>query len=505
MNVVSTLYIMFYRILRCCSTCMNFSVNCFDQVLPHSLCSAERVEVLSLNGLRAAEGCEDRVVVPISGVALYNTIGGSIPSCVWAMQNLSVVHLVGNGLSGELSEWLPTYSQLTDLSLSHNKLSGTIPLDYLKVAKLDLSFNQFDGEYVAQSQNYAASSVNLEINRLSGQLPVSRLEHEMSGSLNILRGNMFSCNTIPENDSYSRDYVCGSLHLNYSLIAFTTTIGLVVSLLSLMYVFRAQQANHLKKDHVLHSIGALLWTYATYIRTLDTSQWSTAYLTALRTIIKLSDIFVEVILSSVKLFIVVMVGSVPIYLVKILDVSGEYSTHSNTYSWFWTMAYMRGGVPAGLLLLLWTGAICACYCYFIRKITIANDMKPLCDALSHNTESGDVDAARVSNSHRYLHLCVAFLFNAVVTITVNALYIYSIQQDLGPPVRFGLQFSLSFFRLFYSAIVFPLLSRSIDSTIMNVKFRFTLLTINNLLIPCLVTILTSDACFQVCLQSSIGF
>jgi hypothetical protein len=169
------------------------------------------------------------------------------------------------------------------------------------------------------------------------------------------------------------------------------------------------------------------------------------------------------------------------------------------------MAYMRGGVPAGLLLLLWTGTICACYCYFIRKITIANDMKPLCDALSHNTESGDVDAARVSNSHRYLHLCVAFLFNAVVTITVNALYIYSIQQDLGPPVRFGLQFSLSFFRLFYSAIVFPLLSRSIDSTIMNVKFRFTLLTINNLLIPCLVTILTSDACFQVCLQSSNGF
>jgi hypothetical protein len=42
-------------------------------------------------------------------------------------------------------------------------------------------------------------------------------------------------------------------------------------------------------------------------------------LTALRTIIKLSDIlFVEVILSSVKLFIVVMVGNVPIYLVKVL-------------------------------------------------------------------------------------------------------------------------------------------------------------------------------------------
>ena len=37
-------------------------------------------------------------------------------------------------------------------------------------------------------------------------------------------------------------------------------------------------------------------------------------MTALRTIIKLSDVFVEAILSSVKLFIVVMVGSIPIYL-----------------------------------------------------------------------------------------------------------------------------------------------------------------------------------------------
>jgi hypothetical protein len=32
---------------------------------------------------------------------------------------------------------------------------------------------------------------------------------------------------------------------------------------------------------------------------------------------------------------------------------------------------------------------------------------------------------------------------------------------------------------------------------MNMRFRFFLLTINNLLIPCVVTALTSDACIQV--------
>ena len=96
-----------------------------------------------------------------------------------------MVHLAGNGLYGELDEWLPTYSPvaLTDISLSHSKLSGTIPLDFLKVAKLDLSFNQLDGEYVPQSEIYTASF--RPVASLSG------LEHELIGSLNVLRGTCF--------------------------------------------------------------------------------------------------------------------------------------------------------------------------------------------------------------------------------------------------------------------------------------------------------------------------
>ena len=85
--------------------------------------------------------------------------------------------------------------------------------------------------------------------------------------------------------------------------------------------------------------------FFTYFRTLDTSQWSTTYLTALRTIIKLSDIFVEVILSSVKLFIVVMVGNVPIYHVKILvqivlevRYAGRLGRQLGCFIWFLLMS-----------------------------------------------------------------------------------------------------------------------------------------------------------------------
>ena len=109
-----------------------------------------------------------------------------------------------------------------------------------------------------------------------------------------------------------------------------------------------------------------------------------------------------------------------------------------------------------------------------------------------------VDEKEGSFSDRVVPIAVAFIANACVTITVNALYIYSTQQALDPSLHFVLQLSLSIFRLLYTAIALPILSRRIRSLVYNVRFRFILLTINNLLIPCIVTALTSDACFQVC-------
>jgi hypothetical protein len=119
------------------------------------------VEVLSLNGLGVAEGCASSVVMPLSGVGLFNKIGGSIPSCVWTLRNLSVLHLTGNGLSGELVQVLPANSQVVDVSLSHNELTGTIPVDIFNIANVDLSYNQFGGEYPGTAVYRPESNINL--------------------------------------------------------------------------------------------------------------------------------------------------------------------------------------------------------------------------------------------------------------------------------------------------------------------------------------------------------
>jgi hypothetical protein len=231
---------------------------------------------------------------------------------VWALRNLTVLHLAGNGLSGELVQSLPASSQITDLSLSHNQLSGTIPRDILNIASLDLSYNQFGGEYQDRTLYSPDSSISLEINRLSGQLPVSGLELVSSGSLSILRGNMFSCNSVPENDEYSRDYVCGSRNLNDSLLVFVSVFNIAVLVVLLAALARFVSGKQHRLAVALQSKGVLLWTYMTYIKNLDTT--GPNYSPAVRKIVMLSATFVEIMRYAMQLLVVILVGSMTLYL-----------------------------------------------------------------------------------------------------------------------------------------------------------------------------------------------
>jgi hypothetical protein len=155
---------------------------------------------------------------------------------------------------------------------------------------------------------------------------------------------------------------------------------------------------------------------------------------------------------------------------------------------------MRGVVPAGMLVMVWVVAISACfYCIIVhprRNGSSAETPQRVAHSEAAATEV-------VSFRNHVVPVGAAFVFNGCITIAVNALYIYSTQQALGASIHFFIQLSLSIFRLAYTAVAFPILSCFFRSTVQNVRFRFILLTINNLLLPCVVTALTSDACFQV--------
>lgn len=186
-------------------------MNCLERYIPSSLCSLASIEVLSLNGLKMASNCADVFTVPLVGTAvLLKQHENEIPSCLWNIDNLTTLHLSGNEFVGKI-ESHSFGSRLEDVSLSHNRLSGTIPTRLLTMKKADLSSNRFVG-HLSNLDSLNMSNVtvlNTQINRLSG-----RLSTEALGSvskLKMLQGNMFSCHTVPENDVDSFSYICGEI------------------------------------------------------------------------------------------------------------------------------------------------------------------------------------------------------------------------------------------------------------------------------------------------------
>lgn len=189
---------------------------------------------------------------------------GTIPDCIWSLPNLTALHLAGNSFTGKIHIPPPndtdtnsvyvtnadgTHSSpvpsgitptLKNLSLSHNRLTGEIPPELLQFtfANLDLSYNKLRGhidglEYAIlkndsdTSGNSDGVAINLEVNRLSGEIPGSL---ETAYGINILTGNVFHCkdySKLPHHDPAYHYYVCGSDELNQSMISFAVIFGII--------------------------------------------------------------------------------------------------------------------------------------------------------------------------------------------------------------------------------------------------------------------------------------
>ncbi|KDP25570.1 hypothetical protein JCGZ_20726 [Jatropha curcas] len=110
-----------------------------------------------------------------------NALSGSIPEFIGDLPSIRFLDLSSNGYSGEISSALFKFCYKTKfVSLSHNNLSGPIPVSILNCTKLegfDFSFNNLNGElpsricdipvlkYLSLSSNVLTGSVEEEISR----------------------------------------------------------------------------------------------------------------------------------------------------------------------------------------------------------------------------------------------------------------------------------------------------------------------------------------------------
>lgn len=244
------------------------SENCFTGSIPTTICDANKLQVLDMDGLSTADDCTfSTPLMKDIAIALQNTqvyrakfMDGGLPQCFFQMANLSSLYLAGNGLIGTIPE-LEETSGLETISLSHNRFYGTIPQSiqlWSKMISLDLSFNRLSG--TVSNMNYSSKMVidpnapphaatvgdtisfpflGLKSNRLSGEMPSFFTDLT---SLDVLSGNLFDCSlgTLPRNDPAYDSYWCASMYL-YSMwgavlsvfvlsVAFVFIVGVILRL-----------------------------------------------------------------------------------------------------------------------------------------------------------------------------------------------------------------------------------------------------------------------------------
>ena len=255
--------------------------NCFFGPLSDSVCTASNLKVMILDGASSGSQCDTyfpngihilKLFFHVRGRFVKQKLGGSIPSCLWSLPELSTLHLSGNGITGTISniEIGNTTSKLIDLNLAVNSLTGVIPqsIQQKGFQQLDLSNNRIGGElnYLNINKDFTNSTLKLEQNRLSGKLS-DRVINDMESvtNLGILQGNFFGCGTfglqkgkyIPKNDIYYNEYTCLGTNLNISTLScgIIVLIGLIIYLYYYIFVFDHALINKVRIKYLNFDTG----------------------------------------------------------------------------------------------------------------------------------------------------------------------------------------------------------------------------------------------------------
>ena len=131
----------------------------------------------------------------------WNQLSGSIPTELGNLTNLIELNLSSNQLSGSIPAELGNLTNLIELNLSSNQLSGSIPAELGNLTNLTglyLLFNQLSGEIPTELGNLTnLTELYLSSNQLSGQIP-PELGNLANLQFLILYGNELSGSIPPE-------------------------------------------------------------------------------------------------------------------------------------------------------------------------------------------------------------------------------------------------------------------------------------------------------------------
>eukprot|EP01032_Pedospumella_encystans_P007828 gene7828-9336_t len=422
--------------------------NCFTGSLPRSICSSTSLNTLILDGLHSATSCRNNILPGVANrYILEAKIEGGIPACMFAVPNLKTLHLSGNGLTGILSADLGISTDLRDLSVSHNALTGSIPKSFQtkRWYNLDLSYNKFrdilqmkyepfDNNNTVQFYNITLTTENVALslrnNRLSGNIP-NRVKtlHNIS----MLDGNLFACSIdqsdLPSHDQGKSTYQCGSNSFNVSYYIWLTTTGFLILLAILIVYFRHSIGSFLRFDRIIYYYDKWMH-HVEFVHDRDSVLGKDITLKNYKYLIYVCEGVCKVSIYCTAYILVVLI---PIYAIS----KEYYSTHNYSYAWSVSAAFLSGPIALTLLMVAFASLLVLTFVLFTAHIRIIREKKiemlGSTDKLSRSSSPVEpievVDQPEPADSSAPVlkKLCVYaifFLINFTVVLGVNVAYVY---------------------------------------------------------------------------------
>ena len=525
---------------------LSLEANCFSGTIPPEICSAKSLRILNLDSLSTGAACVNRAPPAmrwlVKGTFAERFLQGSIPSCIWAMQNLTTLHLAGNGLKGTIGD-LHGYSQLSVADLSGNYLTGTVPLTiqtHGKFAQLALASNRLSGSL---SSEFVLTNVttllNMHTNRLSGKLPPA-FYCDFTVGMDVLSGNLFACagdaNAMPQQDASYHTYVCGSANLNDALIVWCVCVGLFLLLPLICFwlcvrggLSAGAESTTSRTTEAVTTSTVIVAALASCCGCLATGRWcfsaavhamrdwwavGTAIL-AYRAVPKsnasdelglLAALVIQVQMQQLFCVAVFRVTSfllcicmVCYYIMKTGSGGPSHTLYSQQYTWVLSSAYLHG-LPAAAIVISLVGLVQLLAVALVAPVC----QSPPLNRASQQQEQQQADGGQEEGIARLptmkcLERLILCAVNFAVILVVNVGYVLAVLTGFNSTTLVLIQIALSVFKVAWrEGFVLWALGRMHAHTDISpgakTIYALTMLLFDFIIAPCLATLGADGDC-----------